>query len=63
MSQLHLASEPYGSTEDVHLGAKDSFGTKLKEILGRIFFNPIQDGRRDGGDGGGAERPTPTSFF
>ena len=24
--------------ENVHLGAKDSFGTKLKKILGRILF-------------------------
>ena len=24
--------------ENVHLGAKDSFGTKLKKTLGRIFF-------------------------
>ena len=36
MSQLHLASELYWKYK--HLAAKDSFGTKLKEILGRIFF-------------------------
>ena len=35
MSQLHLASE---ASENVHLEAKNSFGTKLKKLLGRIFF-------------------------
>ena len=38
MSQLHLASELYSFIENVPLGAKDSSGTKLKKILGRIFF-------------------------
>ena len=35
MSKLHLASELYWKCT---LGAKDSFGTKLRKILGRIFF-------------------------
>ena len=35
MSQLHLASELYWKCT---LGVKDSFGTKLKKILGRTFF-------------------------
>ena len=38
MSQLHLASEIYPFIENVLLGAKDSLGTKLKKILGGIFF-------------------------
>ena len=38
MSQLHLASELYSFIENVPLGAKDSSGTKLEKILGRIFF-------------------------
>ena len=41
MSQLHLASEIYPFTENVLLGAKDSLGTKLKKILGGIFFKKI----------------------
>ena len=27
--------------ENVHLGAKDSFGTKFKKIVGRIFFKKM----------------------
>ena len=41
MSQLHLASEIYPFIENVLLGAKDSLGTKLKKILGGIFFKKI----------------------
>ena len=37
MSQLHLASELYPFIENGPLGAKNSFGTKSKEILGTIF--------------------------
>ena len=37
MSQLHLASELYPFIGNGPLGAKNSFGTKLKEILGTIF--------------------------
>ena len=35
MSQIHLASDLYGKCT---LGGKNSFDTKLKKILGRIFF-------------------------
>ena len=35
MSQIHLASDLYGKCT---LGGKNSFGTKLKKILGRIFL-------------------------
>ena len=35
VSQIHLASDLYGKCT---LGGKNLFGTKLKKILGRIFF-------------------------
>ena len=35
MSQIHLASDLYGKCT---LEGKNSFDTKLKKILGRIFF-------------------------
>ena len=40
MSRLQLASELYPSNfiKNVPLGEKDSFGTELRKILGRIFF-------------------------
>ena len=41
MSQLQLVSSelyPINFTENVALGEKDSFGPKLKKVLGRIFF-------------------------
>ena len=41
MSQLQLVSSqlyPINFTENVALGEKNSFGSKLKKVLGRIFF-------------------------